>query len=208
MNNMGLTEQQMKAVELLAIGKSTNEVAMQIEVCTSTVRTWKNVNKEFKERLDSATELFGKACALARTRKYRYLNEKIMNEICKKINENKLENCDLFKLIQMLEKTNLVIKTDIDASNRTPVVAAQQNNYNFNIKEGEEFVEHMHKALGALGRDAFEDAMYQGVKDEKDGRSINICHGGHIDDRRLPEWIDTGWYGFDKINGASNRRTG
>lgn len=121
-----LSPEQYKTIELLVTGHTINEAARDVEVTAQTVRSWMRNNAEFIEELSRATDTFSKECIKSRSRAYRTLNKKILDEIFTKVEENKLESLDIETLIGLLNKTVTIMRTDEDVK-KMPTTAIQNN---------------------------------------------------------------------------------
>ncbi len=121
-----LSPEQYKVIEFLVTGHTINESAREVEVTAQTVRAWMRNNVEFIEELSRATDTFSKECIKSRSRAYRTLNKKILDEIFTKVEENKLKNLDIETLIGLLNKTVTIMRTDEDVK-KMPTTAIQNN---------------------------------------------------------------------------------
>jgi phage terminase small subunit len=125
-----LSAEQMKFVEYLVTGHTVVESAHEVGVKDNTARGWlKTV--EVMQELSRATEVFEKEVTKARSRQYRVINKKIMDQIMLKIEANGLANYEVDELIKMLDKSVLTMRNDADQK-RMPTIAIQNNNLTIN----------------------------------------------------------------------------
>lgn len=125
-----LALEQIKFVEYLVTGHTIPEAAKEVGITAQTGRIWLK-NPDILEELSKATDVFSKEVLKSRSRQYRVIQKKILDQIIKKIDENDLEKFDVMELIKMMDKSVFTARNDEDPK-KVPLININQNTLNIN----------------------------------------------------------------------------